>query len=464
MTQTIDVDRAQLIANLQEQAEELSQLNHIAIALTSEFDLQRLLQMITDAARKVTAAEYAAFFLIPEIAGEGAENGKGNQEVEGTQISTNKVVFDLAAISGATEGIAKHFRHLGHVMGLGILQPVFWEGASIVVDDVHADSRYVGVPRGHIPVRSFLGVQLRARDGSVLGAFLIGDRRPARFRQRHVELVEALGAQAAVAIHNAQLVARERRTMEENAARLECEVRERTAELERRNQELSKFATDLQELHHELTEVQKRQMLVDERSRIAQELHDRVQQTLFTIGLKADWVMEHLPQDSPLIRQLRTMKELASLGNAQVRDAIFALSSSAVHEGGLVGMLYKLILDLRESTPIEADLVVAEWTGALPASIESTLLTVAQEALTNVRRHSEATTVIVTVQVTNEQAVLVVQDNGIGIPAQMIEMYRGNTTHLGLKGMRSRIEEVGGQFSLTNGEESGLVVKAVVPL
>src|SRR5258708_37352276 len=69
MTQAIDESRAQLIANLQERAEELAQLNRIAIALTSEFDLQRLLQMITDAARKMTAAQYAAFFLIPELAG-----------------------------------------------------------------------------------------------------------------------------------------------------------------------------------------------------------------------------------------------------------------------------------------------------------------------------------------------------------------------------------------------------------
>src|SRR6266700_7143025 len=70
MTQTIDESRAQLIADLQERAGELAQLNRIAIALTSEFDLQRLLQIITDAARKVTAAQYAAFFLIPEVAGE----------------------------------------------------------------------------------------------------------------------------------------------------------------------------------------------------------------------------------------------------------------------------------------------------------------------------------------------------------------------------------------------------------
>ncbi len=53
MTQTIDESRAQLIADLQERAEELTELNRIAVALTSEFDLQRLLQMITDAARKV---------------------------------------------------------------------------------------------------------------------------------------------------------------------------------------------------------------------------------------------------------------------------------------------------------------------------------------------------------------------------------------------------------------------------
>src|SRR5205809_5853556 len=83
MAQTIDESRAQLIADLQERAEELAQLNRTAIALTSEFDLQRLLQMITDAARKVTSAEYAAFFLLPELAGAG-----DNQP-------TNKVIFNL---------------------------------------------------------------------------------------------------------------------------------------------------------------------------------------------------------------------------------------------------------------------------------------------------------------------------------------------------------------------------------
>jgi signal transduction histidine kinase len=452
MTQAIDESRAQLIASLQEQAEELTQLNRIAIALTAEFDLQRLLQMITDAARKVTAAQYAAFFLIPEIVAVDAD------------IPTNKIGFNLAAISGATERIAAHFRHLGPVEGLGVLKPVFWEGASVIVDDVFHDERYAGVPRGHIPVRSFLGVQLRTREGSILGAFLIGDTRPGRFTARHVELMEALSAQAAVAIHNAQLVARERRAMEAHAAELESLVRERTAELERRNQELSKIATDLQALHHELTEVQKRQMLTEERSRIAQELHDRVQQTLFTIGLKADWVKEQLPSYTILAKQLGTIKQLASLGTAQVRDAIFALSSTELPEDGLVRMLYTLIQDLRETTSIEADLVVAEWAASPPKQVEHTLFTVAQEALSNVRRHSHATIVIVTVQVTTEQAMLVVQDNGIGLSSLVLQTYQGSTIHLGLKGMHHRMEELGGQFTLANGEEGGLIVKAMVPL
>lgn len=452
MAQTIDESRAQLIANLQQQAEELAQLNRIAIALTSEFDLQRLLQMINDAARKVTAAEFAAFFLIPEIA-----KASASQPV-------NKVGFNLAAISGATPAIEKHFWRLGPVEGLGILQAIFWEGASMVVDDVHNDPRYIGVPRGHIPLRSFLGVQLRTREGAILGAFLIGDTRSHRFNNRHVELIEALGAQAAVAIHNAQLVARERRAMEEHAANLKHEVHERTSELERRNQELSKFATDLQTLHHELTEAQKRQMLTDERSRIAQELHDRVQQTLFTIGLKADWIMERVFADSTLQRPLKTIKQLASLGTTQVREAIFALSSTQIQEGGLVGMLYTLIHDLREATSIEADLVVAEWMIPLPSFIENVLFTIAQESLSNVRRHAQATTVVVTVQITNEQAVLVVQDDGIGLSPQILVTYRHNATHLGLKGMHNRLEDLGGQFFLVNGEEGGLIVKAVVPL
>jgi signal transduction histidine kinase len=452
MVQTIDESRAQLISDLQRQAEELEQLNRIAIALTSEFDLQRLLQMITDAARRVTSAEYAAFFLIPELAGEDRQG------------PANKVIFNLAAISGATPAIEKHFRHLGPVEGIGVLEPVFWDGESIVVDDVHSDPRYVGVPRGHIPVRSFLGVQLRTREGAILGAFLIGDTHPSRFNTRHVELIEALSAQAAVALHNAQLVARERRAMEEHAAQLEREVRERTAELERRNLELSKFATDLQALHHELTEAQKRQMLADERSRIAQELHDRVQQTLFTIGLKADWIMEHLPSHQTETRALRTIKQLASLGTAQVRDAIFALSSTELQEGSLVGMLYALIQNMRESSPIEVDLVVDEWAVPLPVHIENILYTIAREALSNARRHAQATTAIVTIQVSSEQAMLVVQDNGIGLPAQAFQSYRSNTMHLGLRGMHHHVEELGGQFLLANGEEGGLIVKAAIPL
>jgi len=452
MVQTIDESRAQLIADLQARAEEQAELNRIAIALTSEFDLQRLLQMITDAARKVTSGQFAAFFLIPEM------TGKEMSE------PANKVIFNLAAISGATPAIEKHFLRLGPVEGIGILEPIFWGGDSIVVDDVLADARYVGVPRGHIPVRSFLGVQLRTREGTILGAFLIGDTHPSRFKARHVELIEALSAQAAVAIHNAHLVARERRAMKEHAAELERQVRERTAELEGRNQELNQIATDLQALHHELTEAQKRQMLGDERSRIAQELHDRVQQTLFTISLKADWIMGQLPQHSDLSQPLRSIKQLASLGTAQVRDAIFALSSDELQEGGLVTMLYTLISNLRESSSLEIDLVVDEWAVALPAHIEKTLFTLAQEALSNARRHAQATIVIVTVQVSSKQAMLVVQDNGVGLSPQTLQSYRNNTMHLGLKGMHHRIEELGGQFMLANGEEGGLIVKAVIPL
>src|SRR3989442_13729126 len=107
MAQSIEDGRAQLLIDQQVPEDGLAQLNRIAIALTSEFDLQRLLQMITDAARNVTAAEYATFFLIPEFAEKGA--GK----------PTPKVIFHLAAISGATPSFEKHFRRLGPGEGRG---------------------------------------------------------------------------------------------------------------------------------------------------------------------------------------------------------------------------------------------------------------------------------------------------------------------------------------------------------
>jgi signal transduction histidine kinase len=205
-------------------------------------------------------------------------------------------------------------------------------------------------------------------------------------------------------------------------------------------------------------------MLIEERSRIAQELHDRVQQTLFTIGLKANWMKDQLAQSSPLLPALNTIQQLASLGTVQVRDAIFALSSAELAEGGLVKRLQSFVNDLRENSAIEADLVIAEWATTPAVPIEQTLLTVAQEALSNVRRHAHATTVIVTVRITPEQSILVVQDNGIGLPLQTLHNYAHDSVHLGLKGMQHRIEESGGQFVLVNGEEGGLVVKVMIPL
>src|SRR5258708_35783687 len=98
-------------------------------------------------------------------------------------------------------------------------------------------------------------------------------------------------------------------------------------------------------------------------------------------------------------------------------------------------MLYTLIKNLRETSSLEVDLVVTEWAVPLPSRIESTLFTIAQEALSNARRHDESTTVIVTVHVNSEEAVLVVQDNGIGLSTQVLHAYRNHRLHLGVKCM-----------------------------
>src|SRR5260370_42083794 len=96
---------------------------------------------------------------------------------------------------------------------------------------------------------------------------------------------------------------------------------------------------------------------------------------------------------------------------------------------------------LGETSSIEIDLVVAECAVPLPSHIENTLFTIAQEALSNARRHALSTIVIVTVQVTSEQAALVVQDNGIGLSTQALQAYASNTMHLWLKSTPARLEE-----------------------
>ncbi len=195
---------------IQEQSAAVETLYSIGAALTGEFDLERLIQMVTDAGVKLTAAKFGSYF--HNVMDETGER------------------LHLFTLSGASR---EDFIKLGRPRATAVFGPTFRNESVVRSGDIRVDPRYGqfephrGMPAGHLPVRSYLAVPVVARDGSVHGGLLFGHPDPERFTEQHERLMLALAAQAAVAIDNARLF-QDVQTANET---LEQRVAERSAEL-----------------------------------------------------------------------------------------------------------------------------------------------------------------------------------------------------------------------------------------
>ncbi len=219
----------------------------------------------------------------------------------------------------------------------------------------------------------------------------------------------------------------------------------------------------LEELEEHLEQASRREWVAAERLRIARELHDRVAQTLFALGLKAEWLAAHLDRDEHLRPEINRVKELATQGLRQVRETIFSLSSGPVEAAQFRTAVQKLLLEL-ESAGIAGELHTWGDLQRLPPEVTDALYQVIREALINVRRHANASTTMVSVRMDEHEVTAVVQDDGQGPPPGVLETFRESGAHLGLRGMESRVQNLGGRLDLAPGDECGLVVTAVIPL
>ena len=202
---------------LAEQARTLETLNRTGATLAGELDLEKLVQQVTDAGVKLTGAQFGAFFY--NVLDESGES------------------YMLYTLSGAPRSA---FESFGMPRATAIFQPTFKGEGIIRSDDVTADPRYGksephwGMPKGHLPVRSYLAVSVTSRSGDVIGGLFFGHEDPSVFTSRHEELVTGIAGQAAVAIDNARLFQTTQRLNET----LEARVLERTAELEQAQEAL----------------------------------------------------------------------------------------------------------------------------------------------------------------------------------------------------------------------------------
>ena len=279
--------------------------------------------------------------------------------------------------------------------------------------DISKDPRFEWWPAAHPRMTPFLGVPILSA-GEVVGAFYLTDKIGAdEFSDQDQELIELFAAHAAVAIA--------------------------TARVHERSRELS---------------------VVEERNRLARDLHDAVSQTLFSLTLTAEAASELLDRDTEAARaQLAEVRRLAAEAREEMRSLVFQLRPADLEADGLVATLRKHVEVLGRVHAAGLDLTV-RGNAEPDAGVQRELYRIAQEALQNALKHSGAGRIGVELDLDPARTRLVVTDDGSGFdPADP----RVRSQHLGVTVMAERARAVGGRLDLRSAPGEGTTVTAEVP-
>jgi signal transduction histidine kinase len=276
-------------------------------------------------------------------------------------------------------------------------------------------------PRGYAPslllgdTHTLLSVPMKTRQRSVGVLSIYNKRGGGSFTDRDAELATVFANQAAAAIENARLY-------------------EQTREY----------------------------AVIEERNRLARELHDSVTQSLFSVTLLAQAALTLWDRDPDRARErMERATELASGALAEMRALIFELRPTALKEEGLVQALRKHLAALRSRHGLEATLQVEGSERRVPTTVEEAAFRIVQETLNNVVKHAQAGHVEVTIAYEGDALRTVTVDDGVGFAGASAR--RGG---MGMASMRERAEAVGGAVTVTSkpGRGTRVVARLPVPL
>lgn len=295
--------------------------------------------------------------------------------------------------------------------GHGILGLLILDAKPLRLADLRSHPDSYGFPAHHPPMKSFLGVPIRVR-GEVFGNLYLTDKADApAFSEVDEELVVGLAAAAGVAIENARLHTR----------------------------------------LHELA-------VLEDRERIARDLHDTVIQRLFATGLSLQGSVRLVRNDvEAAVGRIESAVDELDLTVKYIRSAIFGLEASRPTTTGARDQVVAVVREAARALGFEPALLFdGPIDSALTERGTAAIVATLREALSNVARHAHASRAEVSV-VVGSKVTLRVVDDGVGPPAP------GSPAGNGLRNMAVRAEELGGTFELRAGAEGGSILEWRIP-
>ncbi|WP_336922680.1 sensor histidine kinase [Aquipuribacter sp. SD81] len=191
---------------------------------------------------------------------------------------------------------------------------------------------------------------------------------------------------------------------------------------------------------------------VDERLRLAREIHDGIAQELASVGYLLDDVANRVPDDNA--EDLRALRAHVRRVVSDLRLSIFDLRSGVDDSIGLGTALSEHVQRVGQQSDLVVHTVLDEFGERLPPGVEVELLRIAQEAVTNVRKHAQASNLWVDCTVEAPRAWVRIADDGIGLQPP-------GPQSMGLKGMRERARRIGGELTVREREQGGGTVVEV---
>lgn len=202
----------------------------------------------------------------------------------------------------------------------------------------------------------------------------------------------------------------------------------------------------------------------EERSRISRDLHDGIGQLLTALKIQLELLEQEAASISSLTSRIAGARELADTALTEVRQLSHVLRPQMLDELGLEPTLRWLARTFHKRTGIAVELTLEGAEQRADADVETLVYRITQEALTNVARHSGASSAQVVVRREPHRIRLRIEDRGRGFSPETLLSSPTEESGFGLRAMRDRVEFVRGHFSIRSAPGQGTVVEAEVPL